>query len=124
MELPQLAQSLTDSRSQVASWGKAVRDLRNDPEVFTADEIETIEREYAEKTELERDATEQLQQHIDKATHETAALETRVRAREIFMTQHESILSASPGLWSQMQEETENFKAVIESIKTLLGSAK
>jgi len=124
MDLPQIAKSLADTRSEVASWGKAVRDLRNDPEVFTEDEIETIEREYADRTELEREATEQLQQHIDKATHETAALETRVRAREKFMLDHESVLSASPQLWSQMKEETENFKAVIESIKTLLGSAK
>ena len=123
MDLANVARSVTDARTTLTSWGKAVRDLRNDSSAFSQSEIDAIEGEYEEKTKLEQEASAELQKHMNDATRETEALQAKVHTREKFMASHAAILVDKPELWSSMKDETENFRAVIESIRTLLGSA-
>jgi len=125
MELPRIAKTLSDARRDLDAWGPVVQSLREVPvDTFSAQEVDAIEGEYSRRHDVEAEATTLLREHLDKATDETNQLQQKVARREEFMSKHRDALSQSPALWSGMKQETENFKALIESIRTLLGSAK
>ena len=124
MDLPRIAATVSRARQDLDEWGTVVGDLRSAPKgTFSDKEIDMIEGEYTEKNEIEKEATNLLRQHLDKASEETETLEKRITSREQFMSQHATTLTQTPELWESMKQETENFKVLIESIRTLLGSA-